>query len=54
MVLVLTIILAAISSISLDIPGLSDSKLKLGLLATSAGLFVATVVCTKLKQWIQN
>ena len=54
MVLVLTIILTAVSSISLNIPGLSDSRLKLGLLATSAGLFVATVVCTKLKQWIQN
>ena len=54
MVLVLTTILTAISSIFLDIPRLSDSKLKLGLLATSAGLFVASIVCTKLKQCIQK
>ena len=54
MVLILTTILTAISSISLNIPGLSNSKLKLGLLATSAGLFVATVICTKLKQCTQK
>lgn len=56
MVAGLTIVLTVISFISktLGIPGIFNSKLKLCLLALSTVLFVISILCNKLRQWIQT
>ena len=54
MLLALTLILGVVSIISGGIPGFTSSKLKLGLLAVSTILFVVSILCNKLKEWIQD
>ena len=52
----LTFVLMVISFISKapGIPGIFDGKLKVCLLALSTVFFVVSILCNKLKQWIQN